>query len=528
MVLGNRARSVRAVISASVLACTLASVAWAGRDFTPQAGTWIVSEELNGKPGRGLAIDVQGNTFFMQVFAYEKNGDATFYAVTGQMNGNSVTAPLMRYRGGRSFGSDARDGVEDKSLGNVTVKFTNGLQGTVQFPGEPERAIERFQMMGADFSDKYWTQGRRRDFRLTALDAAMQPMWQRRASLGKSYTSPTWTVVVSGDDGARQRLDCTQRSGQDVFICTNDGVQAADYSDLGLRSMQLRIADVDIAGAVGEVVQGVVRNSTLTGISISAAGDGAVILGCGSVAYGYVGDLRSCSRVSTPVSGTWVVEDEFLGKPGRGLAIDVQNGMVLTQVFNYATNGAPTFHMGSGPYQGMEAAFELNSYQGGRYVGGPAASGSLAEATGTVALRFSFDGTEQSQPNRTHGSVQFPGEAQKKIVRMALESAPTAASTLLGQWWLNFRNETAYPIPSEFRLVNLSTLNGDVVSSDDGSVRCERPPSELLRMECVWNRAGESWTAYFLQEANNRSQESLQIRDRHGNLMGLGNVRLDD
>ena len=292
--------------------------------------------------------------------------------------------------------------------------------------------------------------------------------------------------------------------------------------------MQLRIADVDIAGAVGEVVQGVVRNSTLTGISISAAGDGAVILGCGSVAYGYVGDLRSCSRVSTPVSGTWVVEDEFLGKPGRGLAIDVQNGMVLTQVFNYATNGAPTFHMGSGPYQGMEAAFELNSYQGGRYVGGPAASGSLAEATGTVALRFSFDGTEQSQPNRTHGSVQFPGEAQKKIVRMALESAPTAASTLLGQWWLNFRNETAYPIPSEFRLVNLSTLNGDVVSSDDGSVRCERPPSELLRMECVWNRAGESWTAYFLQEANNRSQESLQIRDRHGNLMGLGNVRLDD
>ena len=88
MVLGNRARSVRAVISASVLACTLASVAWAGRDFTPQAGTWIVSEELNGKPGRGLAIDVQGNTFFMQVFAYEKNGDATFYLATGQMDGN--------------------------------------------------------------------------------------------------------------------------------------------------------------------------------------------------------------------------------------------------------------------------------------------------------------------------------------------------------------------------------------------------------------------------------------------------------
>ena len=42
--------------------------AWAARDFTPQAGTWVVSSEVDGKPGRGLAIDVQGNTFFMQVY----------------------------------------------------------------------------------------------------------------------------------------------------------------------------------------------------------------------------------------------------------------------------------------------------------------------------------------------------------------------------------------------------------------------------------------------------------------------------
>ena len=61
---------------------------YAARDFTPQLGTWIVSSELDGKPGRGLAIDVQGNTFFMQVFGYEKTGDATFYTATGQMDGN--------------------------------------------------------------------------------------------------------------------------------------------------------------------------------------------------------------------------------------------------------------------------------------------------------------------------------------------------------------------------------------------------------------------------------------------------------
>ena len=63
---------------AAVLVAAL-QPAWAARNFTPQAGTWIVSSELNGEPGRGLAIDVQGNTFFMQVFGYEKNGEATFF-----------------------------------------------------------------------------------------------------------------------------------------------------------------------------------------------------------------------------------------------------------------------------------------------------------------------------------------------------------------------------------------------------------------------------------------------------------------
>jgi hypothetical protein len=70
-------QTLRLAITASVMALSC-TVSWAARDFTPQSGTWVVSSELDGKPGRGLAIDVQANTFFMQVFGYEKNGDATF------------------------------------------------------------------------------------------------------------------------------------------------------------------------------------------------------------------------------------------------------------------------------------------------------------------------------------------------------------------------------------------------------------------------------------------------------------------
>lgn len=150
-----RIQKLRPLLIAALLTLPPAA-SWAARDFTPQSGTWVISEELDGKPGRGLAIDVQGNTFFMQVFGYEKNGDATFYTATGQMEGNAVTAPLMQYQGGRSFGSDARDAVELGSPGQVKLNFANGLQGAVQFPEEPERAIARFEMRSADFISQYW------------------------------------------------------------------------------------------------------------------------------------------------------------------------------------------------------------------------------------------------------------------------------------------------------------------------------------------------------------------------------------
>lgn len=61
-----------------------------------------------------------------------------------------------------------------------------------------------------------------------------------------------------------------------------------------------------------------------------------------------------------------MIEDELRDKPRCGLAIDVQNGLVVARIFNYSTSGSPTFHMGGGNYQGIEARFPLNRYQGGR------------------------------------------------------------------------------------------------------------------------------------------------------------------
>ena len=59
--------------------------------FTPQSGTWVINGELNGAPGRGLAIDVQENTLLMQMYAYERSGEPTFYMASGSLENNRVT-----------------------------------------------------------------------------------------------------------------------------------------------------------------------------------------------------------------------------------------------------------------------------------------------------------------------------------------------------------------------------------------------------------------------------------------------------
>lgn len=112
--------------------------------FAPQSGTWVMTAEENGQPGRGLSVDVQNTTFVMQMYAYESSGQPTFYLAVGEVADNQVTAPLKQYRGGRYFGSTAISGTETGTAGNVTVRFTSGTTGFITFPNEAEKAISRF------------------------------------------------------------------------------------------------------------------------------------------------------------------------------------------------------------------------------------------------------------------------------------------------------------------------------------------------------------------------------------------------
>lgn len=110
----------------------------------PQAGTWVVNSEVDGRPGRGLALDVQNNTFVLQMYAYEASGQPTFYLAVGPLSNNSGSADLQRFTGGRYLGSGAMSGTLDKVVGRMNLRFTSGVTGFIQLPGEGEVAISRF------------------------------------------------------------------------------------------------------------------------------------------------------------------------------------------------------------------------------------------------------------------------------------------------------------------------------------------------------------------------------------------------
>lgn len=128
----------------TIAAALLLVSATLAQAFAPQAGTWVVSSELDGKPGRGLAIDVQNSTLVMQMYAYESNGNATFFMTSGTMANDQYTGALMSYKGGRYLGSGPRSGSEAGNAGTVKIRFTSGIRGFITLPGETEQAISRF------------------------------------------------------------------------------------------------------------------------------------------------------------------------------------------------------------------------------------------------------------------------------------------------------------------------------------------------------------------------------------------------
>jgi hypothetical protein len=115
----------------------------------PTTGLWAIDAEVNGQPGRGFTIEVQGGNLVLTVFGYAANGDNSFFQAAGPIKNGAIDATLNTYQGGTAFGSPFSAATLAGAAGPVTLTFTDAGHGTVVFPGEAGRAISKFNWSAA-------------------------------------------------------------------------------------------------------------------------------------------------------------------------------------------------------------------------------------------------------------------------------------------------------------------------------------------------------------------------------------------
>jgi hypothetical protein len=110
----------------------------------PLSGLWAVTEEMNGQPGRGFALEDQQGVAVVALYGYEPAGPSTFHLGTGRLTGGQFTAELNHYEGGTAAGGAIQSAHLAGTAGTATFTFTDNAHGTVQFPGETVKAIKKF------------------------------------------------------------------------------------------------------------------------------------------------------------------------------------------------------------------------------------------------------------------------------------------------------------------------------------------------------------------------------------------------
>ncbi len=548
-----------------IVALGCALPAMAAREFTPQAGLWMIPSENNGQPGRGFSLDVQGNTAFLQVFNYEKSGAATFHTAVGKLDdAASMTVPLLRFKGGRSFGGPAQDAVEDGSAGNVTVKFTDGLNGSIQFPGESEQPIARFLVpeklpywWSRRPSNPSWGSGGFRSMHWTATSRnGIRYAWEAQLQADTDGVFPLSLTSKSEWGDFIRTFSCQLQTDTEVFDCLPLANSInGEAADLPLEIQRLRFTSVgrDVVGEIQpawDLPQRITVNGWVLG-SFSCQG-----LSCTEpskdIAQVYSTDLEELEQICItggcfgygaatliPSNGAWMIESERTGKPGRGVFLDVQNDTIIMQTSDYQANGEPTFHLGASSLQDnrgfdkdavTSTAMLLRQYANGRYFGGPAQSGIEVGNAGELRATFAkyYDGLPTDFAT---GDVALPNEGLARMRRLNMEPANTFMERALGEYLLNWGDMGGVKLS----WVRLNRMEGNEAVNDDGSVRCTNLPARGPNwVRCIWSRYigsvnSKNHADFELRpfgRYGNQAAILMQTRDSHGNWLGLGKVNL--
>lgn len=459
--------------------------------IAPQGGNWVITAELNGKPGRGMGIDVQNGVFVMQVYDYTTSGAPTFHIAIGTMNGNTVVAPLKFYKGGRYFGSGPLDGQEAGNAGNVEVTFTSRTTGTIKFPGEDAKAMQRFDFEGTPaniFSDPAYVDR----WAMVELDQNNQPVGTWWADIGTgdqvnlnynwSLSPAAWPyagstkVTVHGFDGSLSAplfASCDYSGANRVFNCSGNSAPGGASVALTLqRSL--------------DQLSGTVQFGTGSKHSIIGA---RVTRSAYTTANGQTSLTTYFRPDYAPEAGTWIVSNELTGKPGRGLAVDLQkpiNGTdhtLFISIYDYENNGNATFHSLLGTHDPFTIpaantpSIQLNQYKGGRYFG----SGDLV----ATYLGNSGNANNIKFTSSSLGTIQFPNEGTVQIERFYFGVDKNSIGSLVGSWVV-----LAHSGAMKSRIFNFVPNTGDSVIDQASGYVCVKDQLLAFNFRCAPAQVG--------------------------------------
>lgn len=172
----------------------------------PESGIWAIDAELDGKPGRGFFIEVQGDTLVLAFYGYQADGAPRWYLSSGTLASSRYSGTLDQYAGGNTFGGAQQSAHGTGSEGLVLLEFTDDAHGRITLPGEPAKAISRYRFGGRSFAVVDTGQTRYYNERVEiAAPAAGQPFRGQDAAF--SRLPPNYTL---SSDGRTVRDNVTQ------------------------------------------------------------------------------------------------------------------------------------------------------------------------------------------------------------------------------------------------------------------------------------------------------------------------------
>ncbi len=134
----------------AMMACFLMALALASSAGAVESGWWWNPNE----PGRGMAIEVQGDTIFLALYLYDQEtGESMWLSSGGKTEGGTTYfGVLLRYRDGQCLGCPYVAPGPAEDYGTITLNFTSDTTATMTCSKAPgvTHQIERFRFGSSD------------------------------------------------------------------------------------------------------------------------------------------------------------------------------------------------------------------------------------------------------------------------------------------------------------------------------------------------------------------------------------------